>query len=33
MITIADLIGVLSLCVAFYGIGYARGKHDAKTEK
>lgn len=33
MLTIADLIAVLSLCIGCYGLGYSRGKHDAKTEK
>jgi len=23
---------VISLCATFYGLGYSRGKHDAKTE-
>ena len=26
-------IAVISLCVAFYSLGYVRGKHDAKIEK
>ena len=33
MLTITDLIAVISLCVTFYNLGYVRGKHDAKTEK
>ena len=33
MLTITDLIAVISLCVTFYSLGYVRGKHDAKTEK
>lgn len=33
MLTIADIIAVLSLCATFYGLGYVRGKHDSKTEK
>ena len=33
MLTITELIAVISLCVAFYSLGYVRGKHDAKTEK
>ena len=33
MLTITELIAVISLCVAFYSLGYVCGKHDAKTEK
>ena len=33
MLTITQLIAVISLCVAFYSLGYVRGKHDAKIEK
>ncbi len=33
MLTIDNLIAVISLCVTFYGLGYNHGKHDAKTEK
>ena len=33
MLTITELIAVISMCVAFYSLGYVRGKHDAKTEK
>ena len=33
MLTIDNLIAVISLCATFYGPGYNRGKHDAKTEK
>ena len=33
MITIAELIAVLSLCAAFYGIGYVHGQHDSKAKK
>lgn len=33
MLTIGDLIAVISLCATFYGLGYVRGKHDSKTEK
>ena len=33
MLTITELIAVISLCVAFYILGYVRGKHDAKIEK
>ena len=33
MLTITELIAVISLCVAFYSFGYVRGKHDAKIEK
>lgn len=33
MLTITELIAVISLCVAFYSLGYVRGKHDARTEK
>lgn len=27
------LIAVISLCVAFYSLGYMHGKHDSKTKK
>ena len=33
MLTITELIAVISLCVAFYSLGYVRGKHDVKIEK
>ncbi len=33
MLTITELIAAISLCVAFYSLGYVRGKHDAKIEK
>ena len=33
MLNITELIEVISLCVAFYSLGYVRGKHDAKIEK
>ena len=33
MLTITDLIAVISLCVTFYSLCYVSGKHDAKTEK
>lgn len=33
MLTITELIAVISQCVAFYSLGYVRGKHDAKIEK
>ena len=33
MLTITDLIAVISLCATFYSLGYVRGKHDAKTQK
>ena len=33
MLTITELIAVISLCVTFYSLGYVRGKHDAKIEK
>ena len=33
MLTLTDLIAVISLCATFYSLGYVRGKHDAKTEK
>ena len=33
MLTITDLIAVISLCATFYSLGYVRGKHDSKTEK
>ena len=26
-------IAVISLCVAFYSLGYVRGNHDAKIDK
>ena len=33
MLTITELIAVISLCVTFYSLGYVRGKHDSKTQK
>ena len=33
MLTIDDLIGVISLCATFYNLGYMHGKHDSKTQK
>ena len=33
MLTITELIAVISLCATFHRLGYVRGKHDAKTEK
>ena len=33
MLTIGDLIAVISLCATFYSLGYVRGKHDSKTQK
>ena len=33
MLTISDLIAVISLCVTFYSLGYMHGKHDSKTKK
>ena len=33
MLTIDNLIAVISMCVTFYGLGYSRGKHNVKTEK
>lgn len=33
MLTISDLIAVISLCATFYSLGYVRGKHDSKTQK
>ena len=33
MLTISDLITVLSLCATFYGLGYVHGQHDSKAKK
>lgn len=33
MLTISDLIAVLSLCATFYSLGYMHGKRDSKTQK
>lgn len=33
MLTISDLIAVISLCATFYSLGYVRGKHDSKAQK
>ncbi len=33
MASIVDIIGLIALCIATYGLGYVRGKHDSKTEK
>lgn len=32
MLTISDLIAVLSLCVTLYSLGYMHGKHDADNK-
>lgn len=32
MITISDLIAVISLCATFYGLGYSHGK-SSQTQK
>lgn len=31
--TIQDFIAIVSLCLAFYNLGYKHGKHDSKTKK
>ena len=33
MLTINDLIAVISLCATLYSLEYVRGKHDSKTQK
>ena len=33
MLTINDLITVISLCATFYSLGYMHGKHNSKTEE
>ena len=33
MLTIADLIAVLSLCLTSFGLGYAIGSNSNKTTK
>ena len=33
MLTIGDLITVISLCATFYSLGSMHGKHDSKTQK
>ena len=33
MLTISELIAVISLCVTFYSLGYMHGRHDSKTQK
>ncbi len=33
MISTGTFLGIVSLCVTFYSLGYVRGKHDSKTEK
>ena len=33
MLTITDLIAVISLCVTFYSLGYAHGEHSSRTQK
>ena len=33
MLTIGDLIAVISLCATFYSLGYAHGKRDSMTQK
>ncbi len=32
MLTMGDLIAVISLCATFYSFGYVRGKHDSRTK-
>lgn len=32
MLTITDLIAVISLCATFYSLGYVRGKHDPRRK-
>lgn len=31
MLTIGDLITVISLCATFYSLGYMHGKHDSNS--
>ena len=33
MLTITDLIAVVSLCGTYDSLGYVRGRHDSKTQK
>ena len=33
MLTIDNFIGIISLCVAFFSLGYSFGSHDSKTQK
>ena len=33
MLTIGDLIAVISLCATFYILGYAHGMRDSKAQK
>ena len=33
MLTISDLIAVISLCATFYSLRYAHGKLDSKAQK
>lgn len=33
MLTINDLITVISLCATFYSLGYMNGKHNSKAEE
>ena len=33
MLTIGDLITVISLCATFYSLGYMHGKQESKTQK
>lgn len=33
MLTINDLITVISFCATFYSLGYLHGQHDSKTQK
>jgi len=33
MLTISDLITVISLCATFYSLGFMHGKHGSKTQK
>ena len=33
MLTLVDLIAVISLCATLYSLGYMHGQHDSKTKK
>ena len=33
MLTIDNFIDIISLCLAFFSLGYSFGFHDSKTQK
>ncbi len=33
MLSVDTLIGIISLCMTFYSLGYSHGKRDSKLKK